>query len=313
MAADTAAATQRPLGDVMLAMDVVDTIRHRENLVARELAGEDRDARLIERLREIYRAQGIEVSDAILAEGVRALKESRFVYTPPVDGFQVRLARLYVRRAAWGRRLGAVVIVLLLAVGAWHLFVTMPAERRAEALHVEMTQTLPRALERIAGHIAEMTAVAEALRRAEAAQAAGEQALQVGNVEAARQAVAELEALEARLAQEYVLRIVSRPGATSGLWRIPDVNQEARNYYLVVEALDRDGRPVSVPVTNEETGETRVVSQWGVRVPEATFARVRADKEDDGIIQNDILGAKRRGELEPGYMMPVSGGAITEW
>ncbi|TCT05423.1 hypothetical protein EDC22_11345 [Tepidamorphus gemmatus] len=313
MAADTAAATQRPLGDLMLAMDVVDTLRHRETLVARELADEDRDARLIERLREIYRAQGIEVSDAILAEGVRALKESRFVYSPPEDGLQVRLARLYVRRRVWGRRLGTLAAVLLLAAAAWHVFVTMPSERRAEALHVEMTQTLPRALEHLAGHVAAMTDVADALRQAEAAHAAGEQALQVGNVEAARKAVAELEALEARLAQEYVLRIVSRPGATSGLWRIPDVNQEARNYYLVVEALDRNGRPLSVPITNEETGETGMVSQWGVRVPETTFARVRADKEDDGIIQNDILGAKRRGHLEPVYMMPVSGGAITDW
>lgn len=313
MAADTAAAGQRPLGDLMLAMDVVDTLRHRENLVARELGGEDRDARLIERLREIYRAQGIEVTDEILAEGVRALKESRFVYAPPADGLQVRFARLYVRRMVWGKRVAAVAAVLIVAWGAWHVFVTMPAERRAEALHVEMTETLPRELERVAGHIVEMTSMPDALRQAESALDAGERALEVGNVEAARGAVADLKSLEARLGQEYVLKIVSRPGTTSGLWRIPDVNQEARNYYLVVEALDREGRPVAVPVTNEETGETRVVNQWGVRVPEATFARVRADKEDDGIIQDEVLGAKRRGDLEPAYLMPVSGGAITEW
>jgi hypothetical protein len=64
---------------------------------------------------------------------------------------------------------------------------------------------------------------------------------------------------------------------------------------------------------NEETGETSNVGQWGVRVPESTFAEVRADKEDDGIIQDDILGVKRRGVLEPDYSMPVSGGAITAW
>ena len=36
------AEAQRPLDEVMLAMDVVDTLRHRELLVARELAAEDR-------------------------------------------------------------------------------------------------------------------------------------------------------------------------------------------------------------------------------------------------------------------------------
>lgn len=37
----------------MLAMDVVDTIRHRQQLVEQELAGGDRDAAMLERLRRI--------------------------------------------------------------------------------------------------------------------------------------------------------------------------------------------------------------------------------------------------------------------
>ena len=54
------------LDEVMLAMDVVDTLRHQENLVSRELSEQDRDAQLLQRLREIYRGQGIEVPDRIL-------------------------------------------------------------------------------------------------------------------------------------------------------------------------------------------------------------------------------------------------------
>ncbi len=46
---------------------------------------------------------------------------------------------------------------------------------------------------------------------------------------------------------------------------------------------------------------------------EATFDRVRADKQDDGIIQNNRVGVKRRGDLQPEYEMPVQGGAILEW
>src|SRR5919112_5084600 len=63
------------LDEVMLAMDVVDTLRHQENLVSRELSEEQRDAELLERLRQIYRGQGIEVPDRVLQEGVNALKE----------------------------------------------------------------------------------------------------------------------------------------------------------------------------------------------------------------------------------------------
>nr|WP_249787697.1 MULTISPECIES: DUF6384 family protein [unclassified Bradyrhizobium] len=65
-------------------MDVVDTLRHQDNLVSRELSEEQRDAHLLKRLREIYLGQGIEVPDRILVEGVQALKEQRFVYTPPL-------------------------------------------------------------------------------------------------------------------------------------------------------------------------------------------------------------------------------------
>ncbi|MCB1487298.1 MAG: hypothetical protein KDJ88_07550, partial [Bauldia sp.] len=85
--ADTAApATEAPapqLDDVMLAMDVVDTLRHQDSLVERELGQESRDEALKARLRQIYESQGLEVTDRILDQGIAALKESRFTYTPP--------------------------------------------------------------------------------------------------------------------------------------------------------------------------------------------------------------------------------------
>ncbi len=297
----------------MLAMDVVDTLRHRENLVARELNEEERDRQLIERLREIYSSQGIEVTDDILAEGVKALKEQRFTYSPPEPSLSVTLASLYVRRAAWGKAVLGIAAAAVVAWGAWHFLVTVPSEQRAETLRIELTQTLPNQLKDLFAAIESGAKVPEAKQTAESIRADGEKALADEDIDAARSAVAQMKDLRDRLDQEYVLRIVARPGATSGVWRIPDANEDARNYYLIVEALDRKARPVTVSVTNEETGKAADVTEWGVRVPEATFNRVRGDKEDDGIIQNDILGAKRRGTLEPDYAMPVSGGAITAW
>ncbi len=85
-AAAAAPAKRGQLDDLMLAMDVVDTLRHREDLVARELNDAGKQDDLIERLRALYRAQGIDVPDHILREGVKGLKDSRFVLHPAGAG-----------------------------------------------------------------------------------------------------------------------------------------------------------------------------------------------------------------------------------
>src|SRR5690606_40135428 len=128
------------------------------------------------------------------------------------------------------------------------------------------------------------------------------------NTPVAKQAIAELTALLDQLRQEYTLRVVNRSGTQSGFWTIPEINTAATNYYVVVEALDADGNALSLPVLNEENGETEVVSQWGVRVPESVYERVAADKRDDGIIQINEVGRKSDGFLDVEYNMPVLGG-----
>ena len=77
------------LDELMLAMDVVDTLRHQEGLVEKALGEDSRDATLKERLRTLYEGQGLKVSDRILDDGIRALKESRFTYDPAPPSFAV--------------------------------------------------------------------------------------------------------------------------------------------------------------------------------------------------------------------------------
>ena len=74
-----------------------------------------------------------------------------------------------------------------------------------------------------------------------------------------------------------------------------------------------DGRKLSLPVRNEETGETQTVTRFGVRVPEAVYEAVRRDKTDDGIVQKSRFGIRRRGTLAVDYQMPFEGGFITKW
>jgi len=241
------------------------------------------------------------VPDRILDEGVAALKEDRFVYSAPTGGLAVRLARLYVSRGRWGKWvLGA--IAGLVAAWAVHYF-----------LVVAPGAALPKEL--VAAHAEAVEAA-----RSDVARQAAERLLNAGNAalrdedgEAAREALQSLRDLRTLLEQEYSLRIVNRPGEKSGVWRVPDINTRARNYYLIVEAVDPTGRTLSVPVTSEETGRTERVDKWGVRVDRQTFDAVARDKQDNGIIERDRLGHKGRGQLAPEYEMNVSGGAITRW
>ena len=90
--------------EVMLAMDVVDTLRHERSLVERELQSEEREGELIAKLPKIYADQGLKVSDEVIAQGVRSMREERFTYQPPKARFKTTLARIYVNRGRWARR-----------------------------------------------------------------------------------------------------------------------------------------------------------------------------------------------------------------
>ena len=174
-------------------------------------------------------------------------------------------------------------------------------------------RALPEDLQARHAEVVGLAASDAARARAEQLLNAGNAALRDADTDAARQALARLEQLRDLLEQEYTLRIVSQPDAPSGVWRVPDVNTQARNYYLIVEAVGTSGERLSVTVENEETGKVESVKRWGLRVEEATFDRVRRDKEDDGIIQDNQVGVKKRGFIDPDYALPTSGAAITSW
>jgi hypothetical protein len=358
--------SQRPLDDVMLAMDVVDTLRHRTSLVEHELAAEDRDDQLIQRLREMYASQGIDVPDAILAEGVAALREDRFAYQPPPPSFQRSLARIYVSRGNWGPwLLGILGVVVVVLIGYW-LLVGAPRQRRLQTmpqLIADQEQAIEELAETAAAKqqaaelaaqgrsalrtgdidtaqaafdqlgnlreqlkaeralqgqitdqellIQDLAVAAAAKTQAEALATQGQSALRTGDTEAAQKAFAELQDLRKKLQLEYELQIVQQ--GKTGVYRIPDLNEDARNYYIIVQAITKDGTALTLPIKNEEDSQVHQVNRWGLRVDEETFRQIEADKQDDGIIQNNCFGVKRAGQLEPEYRVPTLGGAITSW
>lgn len=312
-ASPVAAPAPQKLDDLMLAMDVVDTLRHQETVALKELDADARKAELIRRLKKIYADQGIEVPDAIVEEGVRALEESRFSYTPTPPGLGRTLAHLWIDRRRWGLGVAVAALALVVGIGAWRYVVVGGAERAAEAQRVEIAETLPAALDRASRAAHDEAKIAAATARADQIAATGKAAIARKDATAARTAIADLDRLTGLLRESYEIRVVSRQGVRSGVWRVPAGNASARNYYLIVEAIGPDGRALPRAITSEENQATKTVTLWGQRVPKATYDRVAADKQDDGIIQASRLGEKRRGELDVRWTLPAEAGTITEW
>lgn len=293
------------LDDVMMAMDVVDTLRHRALLVEKELGADAREEDMIKRLREIYEGQGIAVPDNILRDGVKALEENRFVYEPPENSFSIKLARAYVHRDRWLKPLVVTLGLAILAVGTYRFGIVGPKNAAFNTAKSELTQTYNDA-RALAG-------TDYALNVVNALHTEGQEAAE--NVARKRlpKIVSSLEQIERTLDQSLTIRIISRPGELSGVFRIPDDQPGARNYYLIVEAIDATGKAVSLDISSEEDQKTERTSKWGIRVSEAVFDSVKADKQDDQIIQNADIGTKPRGALQPAYQIQTAGGSILDW
>lgn len=405
------------MDELMLAMDIVDTLRHEQSLVERELASTQRDEDFVARVKQIYASQGIEVSDALIRQGVEALKQDRFAYVPPRRTLAVRLAEAWVDRGRWAKRamiagfVGVFGYAIVAVPNAWvagreyrsfqqqyvevsnlaHALkerqglvaarmasdlsnppdliaqpvaliatdvqrdfpmigaglASLPlnvvsksaytrdadAARRAVADYRTEVERHRVTLERVEDRLADAHALVAGARRHEqlalqlaslaladevamqlrGIQARSAAALGSGDIGSANLALAEFEKAVAQVNLAYTLRIVNRDGVQSGVWRYHEDAPGGKNYYLVVEAIDANGRALALPIANEETQRTETVSLFAIRVPPSEYERVKADKLDNGLIDDAVVGEKRRGELEVDYRVAVSGGAITAW
>ena len=409
----------------MLAMDVVDTLRHQQSLVDHALSADSRDAALTERIRKIYLAQGIEVTDEVIANGVKALREERFAYRAPPGGIKTWLAKCYVSRSRAYKPLAALVAAIGVWWGATFAFSTLPAQRDLESAMtayntevvrlqsesislknrlaqatgalpddlgaipadfktlassvmreakqtgeqaskiqsalsqqrllsyqdrdefgeeresaqaklstyasaldnlgtevaaVEKSERLLESFRQLPVSIKELAQTAKSMAKEPAVAALADTtsenaiaALKSQDLNSAKQAHASLENLIAEVSREYDILVVSRPGEKTGVWRYPEKNRQARNFYIVVEAVTSAGERLQRAILSEEDGKTYRVKRWAMRVDEATYNAIAADKADDGIVQNKRFGKKDRGYINPDYRMRTTGASIVSW
>lgn len=105
------------LTEQMGAMALIDELRHTQMEVQKHLDLPARRKAVAERIREFYRAKGIDVDDGVVERGVREYFASRLTYEARQTGpLQSALARLYVTRRRWGRKTLALVLASFVAV-----------------------------------------------------------------------------------------------------------------------------------------------------------------------------------------------------
>ncbi|CAI1504388.1 Uncharacterised protein [Serratia quinivorans] len=112
--------------------------------------------------------------------------------------------------------------------------------------------------------------------------------------------------------QPLTLIIVDRVGEKSGVERTYD-NSGGKSWYLIVETQTPSHTPFPISVKDSETGRKTRTSQFGIRVSQKEYKKLKKDKLDDGHIDHALVGKKPAGQLGFTYTRPVQDGVITEW
>ncbi|PWB30261.1 hypothetical protein DCO48_21130 [Pseudomonas sp. SDI] len=101
------------------------------------------------------------------------------------------------------------------------------------------------------------------------------------------------------------LEVVDRIGSKSAVERCyeeapcsrdPSSNQ-GKSWYLIIEGLDEAGRATTLPIVSSEDNRLYWVTQFGVRVSQAEYLKVKADKLDDGHLSQRLMGGKPKDSL----------------
>ncbi len=281
------------LDEIMLAMDVVDTLRHEQQLVERELASDEQDQALIAKVKRMYASQGLEVTDEVIAAGVAALREDRFAYKPPPPRGPVWLANLYVirnRLAKWA----AILAASLVGIFFFYQFAFVaPEVRQRQKTAKNFNATISQQQDQLSVAKQRLVNLNQALSRAEKSSSASEVAAKRLLAEAGQQ----LAGAETRL--QALEKLTLQPNLTAdSLVREGEVIKrrlEQRGALLSGVSGQLDKAEAAINDLGELAGlREKLANQRQSLLAESReeAARTQTDK-----LYNDALAALNRGDL----------------
>lgn len=120
-------------------------------------------------------------------------------------------------------------------------------------------------------------------------------------------------AVEGETTGPLTYRIIDREGEKAGFRRMRENDPSSTQWFLVVEALDQSGKPVSMHVMDMDDEEIKKVEKWAIQVSEADFRKYSEQKRLTGKIADTVVGTAQNNETAPTWSVAATGGMITKW
>jgi hypothetical protein len=112
--------------------------------------------------------------------------------------------------------------------------------------------------------------------------------------------------------QEVSYRVVDRKGEKSGFWRMRGNDAATKQWFVVVEAADANGKTFPVPVKSADTGVVKEVSKWAIEVTEKDFVALSDQLLKSKVIREPIGKAQSK-TSQPKWTVSTTGAMLTEW
>ncbi|MCA9025463.1 MAG: hypothetical protein KDA86_09650 [Planctomycetaceae bacterium] len=307
------------LHDMLRVMDIARALRKEQETVEREFNRVETSALLRDKLLASAETMGSIVTPDEVDAAIELYFDNLHTFHEPPPGLSRWLAHAYIWR---GRIALTACVLLFFGLSGWWLLVSpsgpfSSAGRTSRAIAADSSE-----IERAMASIRAMSKQAQVQEEIQSLEQEAQVAQAAGDVDRLDELRRRLTQIEARLQEEYELRIVSGEGQQSGVDRYFTDEQGTRTsgYYVIVQAKSASGEVLTRNILNSETGREDRVSVWAERVPEAVYNRIRDDKQADGILNETLFAVKRRGEVEEQIVfagddgMPLTRDAqITRW
>lgn len=305
------------LRDQMGAMALIDEMRHQQIIVQEHLDMPRRREEVARRIREYYQSQNIAVNDELVEQGVRSYFEKRLTYeAPPAGRLAGLLARIYITRASWKKPAAVGVAALALLAGGNYM-----AQQARETAATQAAAREAAVVDRLAVQIREIDERFKAMGLTPAEQeqiaamvAAANAAVQERDIARAEESLANLKATLSYAETPLTFNVVDRAGVKSGVERNYSASG-GKSWYLITEAIDPSGKVFPMTVASAESGTVKQARLFGVRVSKDVYENVKADKREDGHVDNRTLGNKPANSLTPRFTRAFSAQPemILEW
>jgi hypothetical protein len=325
--------------DMLRIMDVASALRRERETAESQLDLATAKARLRERLLATAQAAGEPVTAAEVDAAIEQYFAQQHVYADPPPSLRrlgwnawvlrvpialltgvvgVGIAVLVAFAAALGRSDPPPMRTPAAAPPAHAPSASAPAAPTPAPTADDRLENAHRAFEQVRAAATALAADDDARARVEQVARSGTAAHAAADLARLQRARDELDALVARLDEQFTVTVVDRPGEKSGVDRYE--GGRLSGYYVIVEARTADGKALPRTVRNAETGRTEQVTKWGEQVPDAVWQRLVADKTADGVVDDAVFATKERGRHGESVVMlgadgkPLRRGRqITRW